>query len=68
MIGSATPCSRQRWRIRRIPEPMFSTTSILYSMPNSRGFRGMLFVPRSASVMPAGNPPGLTISIRSLKT
>ena len=68
MTGSATPCSRQRSRIRLMPEPMFSTTSIRYSMLNSRGFRGMLLTPRSPSLIPAGNPPGLTTSMRSLKT
>ena len=32
--------------MRLMPEPMFSTTSMRYSMPNSSGFRGTLLVPQ----------------------
>ena len=63
--GSDTPYPRQRSRMRRIPDPMCSTASIRCSIPNSSGLRGTLRVSSSASVMPAGNSPGLTISSRS---
>ena len=49
----------QRSRIRRMPEPMCSTASMRCNIPNSRGLRGTLFTPSSASVIPAGSPPGL---------
>ena len=38
-----------------------------WNSPNSSGLRGTLFIPKSASDIPAGRPPGVTISSRSWK-